>query len=38
MPRLARRRLQRGYFHVLNRGNHRQTLFHGPEDFVFQPQ
>jgi putative transposase len=26
--------LQRGCFHVLNRGNHRQTLFHGPDDYA----
>jgi hypothetical protein len=34
MPRLARRHLQRGCFHVLNRGNHRETLFHGPEEYA----
>jgi putative transposase len=34
MPRLARHRLQRGCFHVLNRGNHRQTLFHSREDYA----
>jgi putative transposase len=34
MPRLARSVLERGYFHVLNRGNHRQDLFHRREDFA----
>ncbi len=34
MPRLARSCLQGGLHHVLNRGNHRQTLFHGPDDFA----
>jgi len=34
MPRLARRHLSRGCFHVLNRGNHRQTLFHRPDDYA----
>jgi hypothetical protein len=34
MPRLARRHLQRGCFHVLNRGNHRQTLFPRVEDYA----
>ena len=26
--------LEQGYFHVLNRGNHRQMLFRQPEDFA----
>jgi putative transposase len=34
MPRIARGRLERGLFHVLNRGNHRQTLFHHEEDYA----
>ena len=34
MPRIARGQLERGVFHVLNRGNHRQTLFRHPEDFA----
>jgi len=34
MPRIARGRLDRGWFHVLNRGNHRQWLFHQPEDYA----
>ena len=34
MPRLARRHLQGGCFHVLNRGNHRQTLFARAEDYA----
>ncbi len=33
MPRLARGVLERGYFHVMNRGNHRQDLFHRREEF-----
>ena len=33
MPRIPRGHLERGCFHVLNRGNQRQTLFHGPTDF-----
>src|SRR5665213_527052 len=34
MPRIARGLLERGYFHVLNRGNHRQMLFRRSEEFV----
>jgi putative transposase len=34
MPRNARSHLQRGFFHVLNRGNHRQALFPGDEDYA----
>jgi putative transposase len=34
MPRLARYALDQGCFHVLNRGNHRQTLFHQNDDYV----
>jgi len=34
MPRLARGCLTGGLHHVINRGNHRQTLFHGPEEFA----
>jgi hypothetical protein len=34
MPRIARGHLDRGYFHVLNRGNHRQMLFRKPEEFA----
>ncbi len=34
MPRIARGTLERGFFHVLNRGNHRQMLFRSPEDFT----
>jgi putative transposase len=34
MPRIARGRLERGWFHVLNRGNHRQMLFHQPDDYA----
>jgi len=34
MPRITRGLLEPGYFHVLNRGNHRQTLFGRPEEFV----
>lgn len=34
MPRIARGQLERGIFHVLNRGNHQQMLFRQPEDFA----
>lgn len=34
MPRIARGGLGQGWFHVLNRGNHRQKLFSKPEDFA----
>ena len=34
MPRLPRRHLDRGFFHVLNRGNHRQMLFRQPEEYA----
>src|ERR1039458_10229841 len=34
MPRLARGHLERGFFHVLNRGNHRQMLFRQPEEYA----
>jgi putative transposase len=34
MPRIARTHLERGNFHVLNRGNHRQTLFRQEEDYA----
>jgi putative transposase len=34
MPRIARGVVDQGYFHVLNRGNHRQTLFRRPGDFA----
>jgi len=34
MPRIARGGVERGWFHVLNRGNHRQTLFAAPEEFA----
>ena len=34
MPRNARKQLQRGCFHVLNRGNQRQTLFHDEQDYA----
>lgn len=34
MPRIARGGLGQGWFHVLNRGNHRQRLFTKPEDFA----
>ncbi len=34
MPRIARRNLGQGYFHVLNRGNHRQMLFRRSEEFT----
>lgn len=34
MPRIARGCLERGTFHVLNRGNHRQPLFRQPDDFA----
>jgi putative transposase len=33
MPRIARGHLEQGFFHVLNRGNHRQTLFHAPGEY-----
>jgi putative transposase len=33
MPRIARGVVEGGYFHVLNRGNHRQRLFRRPEEF-----
>ena len=34
MPRIARGALEPGIFHVLNRGNQRQTLFGQAEDFA----
>lgn len=34
MPRIARGVPGGGIFHVLNRGNHRQPLFHQLNDFV----
>jgi len=34
MPRIARGALGRGFFHVLNRGNHRQTLFHRAHEYA----
>ena len=34
MPRIARGQLDRGIFHVLNRGNYRQMLFRQSEEFV----
>lgn len=34
MPRIARTHLERGTFHVLNRGNHRQPLFRQDEDYA----
>lgn len=34
MPRIARGGLGQGWFHVLNRGNHRQNLFAKPKDFA----
>jgi hypothetical protein len=34
MPRIARGHLEQGFFHVLNRGNHRQMLFRQEEDFA----
>ena len=34
MPRITRGLLGQGYFHVLNRGNHRQMLFRQPEEFA----
>ena len=34
MPRIARGLLERGLFHVLNRGNQRQTLFAQPDHFA----
>src|SRR5882762_3775423 len=34
MPRIARGLLEQGYFHVLNRGNHRQMLFRQREEFT----
>jgi len=34
MPRIARGNLERGFFHVLNRGNHRQMLFRQPEEYA----
>jgi putative transposase len=34
MPRLARRKLERGCFHVLNRGNHRQALFERDDEYA----
>jgi hypothetical protein len=34
MPRLARKCLQGRLHHVLDRGNHRQALIHGPEEFT----
>ncbi len=34
MPRIARGVVEDGYFHVLNRGNHRQMLFRRPEEFA----
>lgn len=34
MPRIARGCLERGTFHVLNRGNHRQPLFRCHDDFA----
>jgi len=34
MPRIARGVADEGYFHVLNRGNHRQMLFRQPEEYA----
>jgi putative transposase len=34
MPRINRGALEQGWFHVLNRGNHRQQLFHAGEDYA----
>jgi putative transposase len=34
MPRIARGAVDAKYFHVLNRGNHRQMLFRQPEEFA----
>ena len=34
MPRIARGVADGGYFHVLNRGNHRQMLFRQPQEFA----
>ncbi len=34
MARLARNRLEQGCFHVLNRGNQRQTLFQHADDYA----
>jgi putative transposase len=34
MPRIARGNLEQGFFHVLNRGNHRQMLFRKDEHFA----
>jgi putative transposase len=34
MPRIARSHLERGTFHVLNRGNHRQALFRQDDDYA----
>jgi len=34
MPRIARGHIERGCFHVLNRGNHRQPLFHEADDYA----
>jgi putative transposase len=34
MPRTERGGAEEGYFHVLNRGNHRQKLFRQPDEFA----
>ena len=34
MPRIARGVVEMGYFHLLNRGNHRQMLFRQSDDFA----
>jgi len=34
MPRISRGHLEGGFFHVLNRGNHRQMLFREPEEYA----
>jgi len=34
MLRIARGVVNEGYFHIVDRGNHQQTLFHQPEEFA----
>jgi putative transposase len=35
MPRVARFIIDDAIFHILNRGNGRQEIFHQPEDFEY---
>lgn len=35
MPRYARQLIDRGYYHVINRGNGKQTIYHDTQDYSY---